>query len=398
MVPTHHTKPARQRVAFAHDWLVSLRGGEHVLERLIDASSKKYEPAGIYTLFHRKHTMLPKTAALPIRKSPLNAMPARRWLLPMYPWAVDRLSDKLARDHANHAIDLLVSTSSGLIKSIEAPDNVPHLCYCHSPARYLWHAIGDYSTGSGAGAALRRFGLARFGDKLRKYDRDTVRHVDAFVANSKHTARQIETAFGRDARVVHPPVRTDRFTVDPKVDREDFWLVVSALEPYKRVDLAIEAAMTAGNRLMIAGVGSQLASLKKLVKQTDRRFKSVGLGGGRSSFIQFLGRVPDEQLIGLYRRARCLIFPQVEDFGIVALEAQACGCPVVARRAGGAVETVLEGRTGSFFADPTEEAIRQAVDRCPSDVAEQCRNNAEKYSEARFDDAMLRIMDDMLRR
>lgn len=391
-------KPAgKPRIALAHDWLVAERGGEHVLSRIAKLCDERHAPGNVYTLFQKKKFVLPAIAGRSVRVSPLNGWPMsgalRRWLLPMYPWAIDKLAGRLAQDHAAEPVNLLISTSSGLIKGMDAPIGVRHLCYCHSPPRYLWHAEAEYTRGS----ALRSAGLGRFGERLRAWDRKSVANVDAFVANSRHTAQQIQSAYGRDARVIHPPVRTERFTLDPTVKREEFWLVVSALEPYKRVDIAIEAAMAAGRRLIIAGTGSQAKELKKHVKATARHFAKVGLGAGRDALVEFLGRVPDEQLVGLYRRARCLLFPQVEDFGIVAAEAQACGCPVIARRAGGALDIVLEGRTGMFFDDPTAEGLRKAAEKAPTGVEDQCRVSAERFAEARFDQQFGRIIEEVMR-
>jgi len=387
------------RVALAHDWVVGRRGGEAVLERIAAILKNEMTPAGLYTLFHKSGTTIgPATDSLEVTASSLSALPMskafRRWLLPAYPYAVGSLSRKLARDHAITPIRLLVSTSSGLVKGLAAP-GVPHLCYCHAPARYLWSVQDEYTRG-GLGGSLRKLGFAAFTKSLRAWDRRTATNVTAFVANSRHTAKEIERVFDREAAVIHPPVRTELFTPDPDVPREDFWLVVSALEPYKRVDLAIDAAMIASKRLMIAGTGSQLGALKAHAKKEARRLAKAGYGKRRDSLITFMGRVSDQQLVGLYRRAALFIFPQVEDFGITAVEAQACGCPVLARRAGGALDTVLEGRTGVLFTNPEPEAIRKAAKRVPEGVADQCRRHAERFSEAAFDARMRVIIDRML--
>lgn len=387
------------RIALAHDWLVGRRGGEAVLERIARLVRERYIHAGVYTLFRKGRSQYGALAGMDIYTSGLNALPGsmRRWLLPLYPTGVNGLSEKLARHHAASPIDLLISTSSGLIKGMKAPPGARHLCYCHAPARYLWSVQQDDYTRDGGGGRFRKAGFALFGERLRAWDRKTVTNVDAFIANSRHTAREIERCFSREAVVIHPPVRTGLFTPDPTVKREDFWLVAGALEPYKRTDLAIEAAMTAGRRLIIAGTGSQLSTLKAFTKQTARRLARAGLGKGRDALVEFLGRVEDATLIGLYRRAKCLIFPQIEDFGIVAVEAQACGCPVVARRAGGALDSVLEGRTGCFFNEPSPVEIRKAVDRLPDRVDEQCRAHSERFSEAVFDRKMLEAIERMFR-
>lgn len=385
------------RVALAHDWLVARRGGEAVLERIARLVLQHHTHAGLYTLVKKGKGVGSAIDRFDVYTSPLSALPGgmRRWLLPMFPWAVDGLSARLERHHAAAPIDLLVSTSSGLIKGMKAPGDARHLCYCHAPARYLWSVPDEYTRG-GVGGSLRKAGFTAFGQSLRAWDRKTVSNVDAFIANSRYTAREIERCFSREATVIHPPVRTDLFTPDPAVKREDFWLVAGALEPYKRTDLAIEAAMRAGKRLIVAGTGSQLAPLKAMAKKAGRRLGKLGFGAGRHRLVEFLGRVDDATLVGLYRRARCLVFPQIEDFGIVAVEAQACGCPVVARRAGGALDSVLEGRTGSFFSDADPDALRKAVEQAPEGVDAQCRAHAERFSESAFDAKMLRAIEGML--
>lgn len=386
------TTGRRLRIALAHDWLVGMRGGEFVLDRIAAYVRARHTPTTLRVLFHKKRHYTRDLDGLEVHASAINAIPGasgplRRWLLPLYPSAVDALTERLAREHADQPIDLLISTSSGLIKGIASPEGVPHLCYCHTPARYLWSRQDSYTEGRGPKALLRKLGFGLFTNRLRAWDRKTVANVTHFLANSRFTAREIERCWGRASVVVHPPVRTGFFTPDPGVKREDYWLVVSAMEPYKRVELAIDAAQHAGKRLLIAGSGSQLREIKAYAKKNARRLAKAGKPG-RENLVEFLGRVGDEQLRDLYRRAGVLIFPQVEDFGIIAVEAQACGCPVVARRAGGALDTVLEGRTGAFFDEPAPSAIIDAVKRVPPRIASQCRTNAERFSEPAFDAAI----------
>lgn len=382
------TRTRRARIALAHDWLVAMRGGELVLDRIARIARDEHTPANLYTLFNSGIKLTDAIDAFPRVASRLNKLPMsgklRRWMLGMYPSGVESLRERLASDHEDQPIDLLISTSSCAIKALAAPAGVPHICYCHTPARYLWSQQDEYSQGKGLAASMRRRGLKAKGDKLREWDVKTVRTVDVFLANSNHTRELIQSAYQREARVVHPPVRTEFFTPG-KEPRQDFWLSVSALEPYKRIDLAIEAAILGRQRLMVVGEGSQSKALRKHAKRVT---KTVRKAQGATGSVEFLGRIPDEQLRTLYQRARLLVFPQVEDFGIVALEAQACGCPVVARRAGGALETVLEGRTGSFFEEPNAQALLAAIKSCPSNADENCRAHAERFSEQAFDDAI----------
>lgn len=367
--------PRTMRVALAHDWLVGYRGGEMVL----DAIAKLLQHQGhtitrIYTMFDSGTALSSTLDALPRTTSALNRYPEslRRWLLPRYPAAIAELNRSLAHDHAREPIDLLISTSSSAIKSIAPPVGVPHLCYCHSPARYLWSQTNSYASPDLKGR-LRALGLACFAPKLRNWDKRTASKVTRFIANSTHTAREIERCYQRDSVVIHPPVRTEFFTPDPAAQRDDHLLLVSALEPYKRVELAIDAAIKLNRELIIVGTGSHEPALKTHAKH--------------SPLITFAGKVSDEQIRDHYRRAQAFLFPQIEDFGITAVEAQACACPVVARQAGGALDSVIEARTGSFFNDPKPEALAEAIDRCPApqNCASQCVTNAQRFSQQRFD-------------
>ncbi|MEZ6317528.1 MAG: glycosyltransferase [Phycisphaerales bacterium] len=377
--PRSDSRPAgRSRVALAHDWLVGLRGGELVLDRIARVVRERFDPAGLWTMFDDGRPLTPAIDGLSKHVSALNRYPAgaRRWLLARYPAAVRELSRDLARAHAERPIDLVVSTSSAAIKGLEPPPGVAHLCYCHAPARYLWGQRREYARGS----VLRRAGLTAFGPSLRAWDVRTAASVTRFLANSTHTADEIRRVYGRDADVVHPPVRAGYFTPDPNVEREDFWVVAGALEPYKRTDLAIGAAIRADRRLIVVGDGSESTRLRRIARNVHG--------------IEFLGRVPDDRLRDLYRRARCLIHPQVEDFGIIAVEAQACGCPVVALRAGGALDTVRGGVTGVFFDEQTPDAIGRAAGACPADAA-ACRAHAETFGEDRFDARITKIFGEM---
>ncbi len=370
MVDQANSDPAA-RIALAHDWLCGRRGGEMVLERLALLVERHFRPAGLYTMFDDGQPLSPGIDRLPRRRSSLNVLARvglRRWALPLYPLAVGELSRRLARDHARAPIDLLISSSSAAIKGLRAPAGVPHLCYCHAPARYLWSQTSEYAEAS----ALRAVGLSFFGPALRRWDLRTSAGVTAFIANSSHIREEIRCCYRRDATVVHPPVRTGFFTPEPAIARENFWLVVGALEPYKRVDAAIAAAAHARQPLVIVGAGSQETHLRRLARGAD---------------VRFLGRRSDDDVRDLFRRARVLLSPQIEDFGIVAVEAQACGLPVAARRAGGALDTVTD-ETGAFFDVPTPEAIAAAAAAVPNNP-QACRRHAERFSEAAFDRSML---------
>lgn len=370
-VPLH--APPRARIALAHDWLCGFRGGEAVLDRIARLVLREAEPVALFVMVDDRRALSPAIDALPRVRSWLDQIPgaaqgARRWLLPIYPLAVADLSRQLARAHRRRPIDLLISTSSAAIKALRAPPGVPHLCYCFTPARYVWSQRREYARGNPA----RALGLALAGPPFRRWDARTAAHVDAFLTSSRYVAQQIASAYGRHATVIPPPVRTTLFCPDPTVRRESFWLVVGALEPYKRVDLAIAAARRAGRELVIVGTGSDRRRLARLA----------------GPHVRLVGRVSDTVLVDLYRRAALLLFPQIEDFGIVAVEAQACGLPVVARRAGGALDIVRDGQTGALFDEPTVEAILDAVARVPPHCAAACRANALRFDQTRFDQAM----------
>jgi glycosyltransferase involved in cell wall biosynthesis len=365
------------RVALAHDWIVALRGGERVLAAIADALP--HPPVSLSTMFHNGTPISPRIDVCPTTVSALNAWPEslRRWLLPRYPAAVEELTRHLAAYHARHPIDALVSTSSVAIKALKAPAGVPHLCYCHTPARYLWSQTDAYET-PGLKGRLRGAGLRLFRGRLRRWDRDTAAHVTHFLANSSHTRDLIRRVYDRDAAVLHPPVRTEYFTPDASVAREDFLLVVSALEPYKRVELAIDAARLADRPLVIIGAGSHAAALRAHAR-------------GRTG-VTFLGQADDDAVRDHMRRAHAFLMPQTEDFGITAVEAQACGTPVIATRAGGALDTVLDLRTGVLVPDPDARALAEALDRLPADPAGACREHALTFSEARFRTGILHAL------
>lgn len=382
----HSVPPnAPLRVALAHDWLVGYRGGEMVLDAIASLlQSQNHTITRVYTLFDNGTPLSATLDALHRTTSPLNNYPEkmRRWLLPRYPDAVQSLTQELHDDHEQNPIDLLISTSSSAIKSLQAPTRdgrpIPHLCYCHTPARYLWSQTHNYASPDIKGR-LRAFGLKKYAPKLRQWDRETASNVTRFAANSTHTQSEIKRCYDRDAEVIHPPARTDFFTPDTSIEREDHLLLVSALEPYKRVDLAIDAAISARVPLVIVGKGSHQSALRRRA--------------GNSPLVRFAGPVSDDTLRDHYRRARAMLYPQIEDFGITAVEAQACGCPVIARRAGGALDSVIDNQTGVFFDEAQSASLADAIDRCPhpDKCAQACIENASRFSTEAFNDRFLKL-------
>ena len=318
------------KVALVHDWLIHMRGGEKVLDALADL----YPDATLYTLFYNREKISPNLARLKIKASFLQYLPGikryYRWLLPILPWVIGSIKLEDA--------DLVISSSHCVAKGIRIPANAYHVCYCHTPMRYLWGFQDVYFDRF---LAPVRFLMNAAFHFLKKWDLKTNERVDLFIANSAYIKKRIQTVYGRDAMVVHPPLETDLFR--PLGAPENFYLAVSHFVPYKRLDLVIEAFNSLERKLVIIGSGPLASQYQKLRKS-----------GG----ISFCGGVSDEELRKAYAGARALIFPTEEDFGIVPLEAQACGAPVIAFGKGGALETV---KSGVFFAEQTPEAIREAV-------------------------------------
>lgn len=325
-----------RRVALGHDWLTGMRGGERVLEYHCAA----FPGAPIATLVNVPGAVSGTIASHPIHASWFNRLPGVRGhyrsFLPLMPLA--------ARTLRVPACDLLLTSSHCVAKSFRKPRGARHVCYCFSPMRYAWLFREEYFPDP-----VKRALAAPLLAWLRAWDRRTAAGVDRFVAISNAVADRIRRFYGRDCDVVYPPVDVSRCTPRPDgaAGEGDFDLIVSALVPYKRVDLAVRTYARRGWRLRIVGVGGQLGALRALAGPT----------------VELLGWLPDGDVLELYRRARLLVFPGEEDFGIVPLEAQACGLPVVAYGRGGALETVREGVSGVFFRAQTEEALAEAVER-----------------------------------
>ncbi|MEM7623152.1 MAG: glycosyltransferase [Planctomycetota bacterium] len=375
------------RIAIACDALTAFTEQERIVEEVIDVIGHAFNLGPIYTLLADKKLSLPphlSEAMLTenVRVSPLATTPGAKSLRRLRPWAVDKLSDQLEVDHASEPIDLVVSVARGYIKGIDAPADARHLCYCTEINRDVW------DTASGKQGSLD--------EKLRDWDRRCISNVDSFLASSRFTAEQIQRVYGRDTRVVYPPVRTDFFVREKGVKREDFWLIAGYHEENPKSALAVEAAMDAGKRAIVVGDGPGVAALKKHAKSHAKHLAKVGLGKKRDVLIDFAGRVPDEQLAGMYRRAALTLVTEDDRFPVHAGEAQSCGCPVIAPRQGGAAEMVLEGRTGAFFPEPTTEAIRAAVKRCPEGVDEQCRAAAKRFSKTVFTEDLLTAIRDTM--
>ena len=346
------------RVSLGHDWLTGMRGGERVLEMFCDAFS--YAP--ISSLLYVRGSVSEKISSHAVNTSFLNSMPGiannYRNFLPIMPVAAETLNVP--------DCDLFISTSHCVAKSFRKPQGAKHLCVCFTPMRYAWLFYKEYFGRSPAKAAIIKPILAA----LRMWDKKTSRRVDRYVAISNHVARRIREFYGRDSDVVYPAVDIFRCTPGTDGGNDGYDLIVSALVPYKRVDLAVSLYSRTGMKLKVVGVGGGMKHLKTLAGPS----------------VEFLGRLSDSDVLKLYRGCRMLIFPGEEDYGIVPLEAQACGKPVVAYGRGGVLETVVDGVTGVFFSEQTEECLEDAVARCAAlkTDPEAIRNHAVKFGPERF--------------
>ena len=336
------------RIAIVHDWIVSMRGGERVLESLC----RLYPHAPVFTLRYVPARVSPAIAARDVRTAFIDRLARHlplgqadfRMLLPLFPLAIESLR--------LDGYDLVVSSSHAVAKGALAPPGALHVSYVHSPMRYVWEAERDYRP-SVPGGALGRLAFGALAAYLRRWDLASTARVDALVANSAYTQARIRRVYGREADVIEPPVDAARFAAvpdpPPRGGGAPVYLCVSALVPYKRVELAVRAFSTPGRRgrLIIVGEGAERARLARLAGPN----------------VELRGRVDDAELLRLYAACQAVIHPALDDFGIVQVEALAAGRPVVAFAAGGALDVVREGQTGVLFDAPTAEALGAAVDR-----------------------------------
>ena len=367
------------RVTLVHDWLTGLRGGEKCLE----PACRRWPDATLLTLLHTRGSVPESIERLRPRTSFLNRLPQvgryYRWTLPLMPAAVRRLRVP--------PCDFVLSFSHAVAKGVIVPRGVPHVCYCFTPMRYAWHQRDSYFR-RGTFGRMKIAALERILARLRDWDRKTAAGVTHFIAISKTVQQRIRDCYGRDSVVIAPPVDTAFYTPEQQRPREEFYLVVSALAPYKRFDLAVEACNKLGRKLIVIGTGQDEAKLKRLAGPT----------------VEFLGRQPDEVLRDHYRRCRALLFPAEEDFGIVPLEAQACGAPVIAFDRGGVPESVrpwgMPEPTGFFFSEQTVEAVIEGIDgferlRTGYDPA-AARRVALAYRKERYEAELFAFVDRVL--
>ncbi len=368
------------RTVLVHDWLYTYVGSEKVVEAILHC----LPVAAIYTtvdfLPPGKRAFL---QGLPVRPSFLQKLPGarafRRYYLPLMPLAVESFDLSAA--------DLVISSSSAVAKGVLTHGQQLHICYCHTPARYAWDLTHQYLAAAGLDRGLRSLAARLVLHYLRLWDVANTPRVDHFIANSRHVARRLWHLYRRRSTVIHPPVEVERFT--PKTAKEDFYLTVTRLESYKRVDLIVETCARLGRKLVVVGDGPELKKIKAKV----------------TPGIEVLGFQTDAVVQDLMQRARGFIFAAEEDFGIALVEAQACGTPVIAYGRGGARETVrgvwpgepaAPDTTGVFFPEQSSRSLAAALahlERLQADLdPAACRANAVRFSRERFEGEFSRFV------
>lgn len=351
------------KTAIVHDWFCNMGGGDKVAEIFLDI----LPDSPIYTSCYLERSLTSR-----LKETVITASFLQRYLnqkkdnhqsfLPLMPSAFESFD--------LNEYDIVLSSSSCCAKGVITRPGAVHICYCHTPMRYAWEFYGEY-TGHMKPLKRRLTGLVM--NYIRIWDTVSADRVDYFVANSNNVAKRIWKHYRRKATVIYPPVNTEYFT--PGSEEGDFYLCVSRLVKYKRVDLAIQACNQLKLPLVVIGQGAEYGRLKELASDT----------------VKILGRQPDDVVREHYRRCKAFIFPGEEDFGMAPLEAQACGRPVVAYGRGGALETVVDGETGVFFREQSVESLIDGIERLNAAGIEKdaCRRNAERFSVQIFKERML---------
>jgi glycosyltransferase involved in cell wall biosynthesis len=361
------------RVAIVHEWLTVPGGSEQVVQELLEM----FPTAELFTSVYDPAPWPAAITERPVHVSALNRIPgaSRHYpkLLPLMDWAFR--SFDLSR------FDLVLSSNHACAKNVRTPASALHVCYCHTPMRYAWEE--GFLDGEQLGR-LAKLAMPRLLARLRRQDLAGAASPDVFVANSRHVAERIARYYGRSAEIVHPPVHVDHF-LGLERERGDSYLVFGRVVPYKRVDLAVAACELLGRRLDVAGDGRALAAIRAQAAAGNE--------------IEFVGRVSDSERDRLLSRARALLFPGEEDFGIVPVEAQAAGVAVIAYGVGGAGESVLDGETGVLFECQDAATLAAAIERFERLELDpkQIRDNAKRFGRERFRVQMAEVIDRALR-
>ena len=338
------------KVALVHDWLIGNAGGERVLLDL----HEMWPDAPIYTLVYDEKRAPSWTHACDVRTTSLQKMPGAvhhyKLLLSFMPRAWEALDLT--------AYDLVVSSCMSCCKGVLTRPDALHVCYCHSPIRYVWDLYYDYLKGTDP---VRRAAMKHIIPKVREWDYLAAQRVDEFVSNSDYVGKRIRKFYRRDSVTIHPasPVHFDEVC-----DASDYYLVVSRFVSYKRIDLAIEACNRLGRRLVVVGSGGE----------DEKRLRELA-----GPTVEFRGAVSDEELTDLYAHARAFLFPGVEDFGLTPVEAMSAGVPVLAFGEGGALETVVDGKTGLYFCEQTADALASCMEKFERDGVQLSRQQIAAY-------------------
>ena len=357
------------KIAIVHDWLYTYAGAEKVLEQIIQCfpqadlfSLIDFIPSGERNFIQNKTVTTSFIQRMPFSKT------KHRQYLPLMPLAIEQL------DVSDY--DVVISSSHAVAKGVLTGPNQLHICYCHSPIRYAWDMQHQYLREAGITSGLKSWLTRYILHKIRLWDYRTANGVDYFVANSKFIARRIFKVYRREANVIYPNVDVDKFNLQS--EKQDYYLTASRLVPYKKIVLIAEAfALMPDKKLKIVGTGPDQKKIAALV--------------ANASNIEYLGFVEDNELVNLMQNAKAFVFAAEEDFGIIPVEAQACGTPVIAYGRGGSLETVnglnSESPTGVFFAEQSTAAVITAVAQFEAQTVitpENCRKNAQRFSTARF--------------
>lgn len=359
------------RVALIHDHLAQDGGAEKVLKVFADM----FPDAPIYTLLYEQKNALQYYKNRKIETSIIQKLPGGvkhyQWYMPFMPIAVEFF------DLSNY--DLVISDTSSFAKGVITSTDTLHICYCHTPTRYLWSDTHQYINELKYNKYFKKI-ISLVLNKVRIWDRTAADRVDKYIANSKFIAKRIKKYYRRGSTVIYPPVEVDRFKIAPEIS--DYFLIGGRLAPYKRVDVVIEAFNQLSQKLKvhkvkspklkIFGDGVDMKRLQKLAKDNPN--------------IEFLGRVSDEEIVDIYSKAIAFIHPQEEDFGITAVESMACGRPVIAYKKGGAMETVVESKAGVFFNKQNPEELAKIIEEFDSKRfdSQKIREHAEQFSTQRF--------------
>jgi len=373
----HNTKSdnekVRSNVALVHDWLTGMRGGEKALEAVCEI----YPSAELYTLLHKRNSVSSIIENRSLHRSFIHYLPFSetlyRYYLPLFPCAIEQF------DLDNH--HLIISTSHCVAKSVVKTGRAFHVCYCFTPMRSAREQFDDYFGAERVGRIVSSL-MSPILNSLARWDTATSGRVDLYIAISQHVARRIQRYYNRSAKVVYPPVDTN-FYKPGNMTPEDSFVIVSALVPYKRIDLAIRACKLSGLKLRIVGDGPDLNRLRLLA----------------DSNIEFLGPLTNDAVRNLYRTSKAMLLPGEEEFGIASVEAQACSCPVIALKRGGACETIVDGETGILVDQSTPEAFADALRSAQARSFNQSliRKNAERFSTPRFQTQFKTAIDEALK-